>query len=226
MYNSYYFDFAAGLIVFALLIAILLKKLYKTSSSKIFIYLVVLLLLDTTCDAVVCFPHLLSVGWIEVFTTAYHIIRNLTVVVYLWYLFCLCGIDKNVWKNKKLFIGIVTPITLVIIMVFINPLTHLVFYYETKEITNEAGEVVNILIYNRGPFIIVSYLCGIFYLIATLVVIIRFRSLFTLREIISICMIFPLTLVSLILQYIFPKILIEMFATAASAVFISVTIEK
>jgi NhaP-type Na+/H+ or K+/H+ antiporter len=58
----YQFDGAALMIIIALFVAALSKKMYKNRSSKVFMILLVAMAITTICDAMSCFSPMLSYG--------------------------------------------------------------------------------------------------------------------------------------------------------------------
>ena len=223
MHGIYYFDLSAISIVIALFVAVLIKKMYKNYSSKVYIAILAVLFITSLADVASCFPTILSGTFLNIATTLYHLFRNLLLVVYLLYVLSLCELERILKQRKHLiYIGII-PIAIIFLLILTNPLTHFIFYYDFLDSNGNPTEVIE---YHRSSGIAFIYANSVIYLGLTLFVIIKYRKLFNKREIISICAIFPLTLMSLIIQLFNQGLLIEMFASALSAVLISVAIER
>ena len=135
----------------------------------------------------------------------------------------LCDLDNKIMKRKYLIIIGYIPITIVFGLILSNPFTHFVFYYDYID---AAGMVSEFPEYHRASGVAFIYANSVVYLGFTLYVIIRYRMLFNKREILCITSIFPLTLASLLIQFFNPGYLVEMFASALSAVLISIAIER
>ena len=223
MFGIYYFDLAAIFIVIALIVAVLIKKMYVNNSSKIYIILISVLLITSIFDAASCFPTVLNEATLNVATTFYHLFRNILLVVYLLYVLSICELERILIQKKYLIIIGLIPIVFIFLLIITNPFTHFIFYYDYIDSSGNPTEIIE---YHRSIGMAFIYVNSVIYLGLTLFVIIKYRKLFNIREIISICAIFPLTLISLIIQFFNKGLLIEMFASTLSAVLISIAIER
>ena len=218
-----YFDIAAILISVIILIALLTKKLYKSNTSKVFLILTLLIAITTIFDAFSCYPNIFSKEVLEGATTGYHFCRNLLLLFYLIYVITLCGLETKIKKNKILLFIFLIPISIVLLIILFNPMTHLIFSYNNVNPDGSPSEFFN---YYRGPLIYLVYINSILYLSLSLFIIIKYRKLFNYREILSIVAIFPLTIVSLIIQFLNKGLLIEMLFSSFSAFLLSVSIDR
>ena len=75
-----FFDIAALLIVIFLLIGMFTKKLYRSSSSKAYIVMIVILGITTIFDSFSCFNRYFSVNALVIGTTFYHFFRNILLL--------------------------------------------------------------------------------------------------------------------------------------------------
>ena len=72
-----FFDIAALLIVIFLLFGMFSKKLYRSSSSKAYIIMIIILGITTIFDSFSCFNHYISIDALFIGTTFYHLFRNI-----------------------------------------------------------------------------------------------------------------------------------------------------
>ena len=218
-----YFDIAAIAITMTLLVAIFSKRLYRSNSSKAYIVMLVVLVLATIFDSFSCYPQFFSALALDIFTTLYHFFRNMLLMSYLFYVISLCDILPIIKKRKLLVTLVAIPILIVLGFIITNPFTHLIFEYNYLDYD---GNTVDYLVYHRKFLIAIIYINSILYFILSLFIIIKYRKLFNKREIISICAIFPLTVISLLIQGFLNGYLVEMMFSSFSAILISIAIER
>ena len=218
-----YFDVAAIAITLTLLFATFAKKLYRSNSSKAYIVMLVILVITTVFDAFSCYPKFFSALALDIFTTLYHFFRNLLLLSYLCYVISLCELEPVIKKKKYWIFIIGIPIMIILGIIASNPFTHLIFEYTYVDYD---GNIVDYLVYHRKTLIALIYANSVIYFVVSLIIIIRYRKLFTKREIASICAIFPLTLISLIIQFFNNGYLVEMMFSSFSAILISIAIER
>ncbi len=223
MTGIYYFDLVAILITLALLASCLYKKMYINNSSKAYLIIISVLLIASIFDILSCFSNLFTIGWMTVITTGYHLFRNLLLVVYLIYVISLCEMERVIKRNKLVLILGLIPIIVVFTLILTNFFHHGIFYYDY---INDSGATVDVMQYHRGPLITIIYANSVIYMGFTIFVVLKNRVLFTIREIISIFSIVPLSILSLVVQFVFKGFLVEMFTSALSAVLISITVER
>lgn len=218
-----YFDIAAIAITVTLLVAIFSKRLYRSSSSKAYIVMLTVLIVATVFDALSCYPKFFSAEALDIITTLYHFFRNILLMSYLFYVISLCELGPILKKRKKYIFLVAIPILIVLGFIISNPFTHLIFEYNY---INYDGSTSEYLVYHRHSMIAIIYVNSILYFILSLIIIIKYRKLFTRRELLSICAIFPLTVISLLIQGFANGFLVEMMFSSFSAILISISIER
>jgi len=72
----------------------------------------------------------------------------------------------------------------------------------------------------------VLQLCMLFYIIYGIYYVWKYRILFSLGKLLSVFIMFPLILVSIVLQMIFPDLLVEMFATVLAILILIITVQR
>ena len=218
-----FFDIAALLIVIFLLIGMFTKKLYRSSSSKAYIVMIVILGITTIFDSFSCFNRYFSVNALVIGTTFYHFFRNILLLFYLIYIISLCNLESVIKRKKYLLIFIFLPIAIILGLVVSNPMTKLIFYYD---FVDNQGMVSEIPIYHRSSLMFLIYINSVIYFGYILIILIKYRKLFTKRELVSIGAIFPLTITSLLIQFFNAGYLVEMMFSAFAAILISISIER
>ncbi len=212
-----YFDAAAVLVLIPLFVTIITKKLYKSTSSKLFIALTISTFFCIVCEILSCFPNTVGyhVMWIAV--TGYYVTRGFMPVLYLLYVIVLTDNFSKVKKSKWKLVALFAPYVLTLAFILSTSLTHLVY---TVYIDN--GKVI----YARGDWIPILYAVSLVYLGFTLFYIIRYRQFFNIHQLVSILSIFPLTIAAVAAQFFAPYYLVELFSTALSLILISSSIES
>ena len=218
-----FFDIAALLIVIFLLIGMFTKKLYRSSSSKAYIVIIVILGITTIFDSFSCFNRYFSVNALVIGTTFYHFFRNILLLFYLIYIISLCNLESLIKRKKYLLIIIFLPVAIILGLVVSNPITKLIFYYDYVDNQNMVSEIP---IYHRSTLMFLIYINSVIYFGYILIILIKYRKLFTKRELVSIGAIFPLTIASLLIQFFNDGYLVEMMFSAFAAILISISIER
>ena len=120
-----FFDIAALLIVIFLLFGMFSKKLYRSSSSKAYIIMIIILGITTIFDSFSCFNHYISIDALFVGTTFYHLFRNILLLFYLIYIISICNLEGVIKRKKYLLIFIFLPVAIILGLIISNPWTKL-----------------------------------------------------------------------------------------------------
>ena len=83
----------------------------------------------------------------------------------------------------------------------------------------------NLYMYERRPLLYLAYGISALYLIYGIVLIVKYRKFFGRQQFISVLLILPFTMLSVIVQYFYKDLLVELFATTVALVLVSETIE-
>lgn len=213
-----YFDICAVLILCMLLFSVFFRKMTVGLPNRLFIVLVFVTLATSAADifSVVTpyregtFVGALCCG----FQYAYLFLRNTMSPVYILYLISLTDTWHKLKENLVFKLFLVIPYSVIILTLISNAFTGAVFSFD------ENGA------YTRGSVMFVLYVCSFVYLITGIGYIVRYKNLFTPEKLLSLFAIFPLTAVSLAIQWFFPSMLVEMFASAISLLLIIVTVQR
>ena len=211
-----YFDMASVLILIPIFIAIVTKKLYKSTSSKLFIATLVCTFFAAIFDILCCFPKVISYPVLWVSTTMYFIFRTAMPLMYLIYIIVLTDSYVKIKKSLVKSLSLYMPYVVGFILIILAYPTGFVF-----TIKSSATEYL----YQRGPGMAILYVTSVVYLFIGIIYIIRHRSFFNPHQFISILAIFPLSVATVLVQYFVPWLMVELFGTALALVLVSLSIE-
>jgi len=215
-----YFDVCAIVIMLILFASIFLHKMTKGRINRSFLYGVICCLLaavfDVCCEMFgIWLPVHEGNTWIRtLFFYGYFVFRNLTAVVYYAYLISLTDTWHKLAGSLWLKLIFAVPYSSVIVALITNPWTGLVFYFDET------------LQYIRGDGIYILYASSVIYLIAGFCHLMRYRKLFSRSNLVALKLLFPLTAGAVLFQFIFPNLLVEVFATVIALMFIILTVQR
>ncbi len=208
MARVYQFDICAFLVLCIIIFSLIVRKLIKGRANKMFLVLVVVTLGCTIADMVSVAP-MSSMGGVgpEVRIAAsyvYYIVHASILPVYSIFI----GLVSGTWyvymrDNLKVKLMFSMPYALNILLVLINPFNHWIMRFP-------GGN------YRRGPHVWIIYCIAFFYMLNTFVYLVRHKETIDRSRMIAFTSIYPITLVSTVVQFFFPEYLIEMFALTTS----------
>ena len=226
------FDLASIFIMVLLIISIIIKKLYKSDSSKLFIVLIIISLFACIFD--ILSAHIFNGSYKltntiknlgVIFNTLYYLFRNLMILFFIIYIFELTDSFRLLFNNRYKLLLFFLPILISITLILINPINNILFAVKIKD-----GKYY----YSTESLSIILYINVLIYFIVGIVDVIKYKYYFSKNQIISLLSIIPLTLISLIFQYVSKEydiindstILVEMFASTLALILITTTIES
>ena len=208
-----YLDFVAVPIFAIILYATFVRKMITGASNRAFTLLLTASLITAVCDlttGILGFEAPLTelkVVMINIFTTAYYVFHILVPVLYLLFLFA----ETRMWyqmTQKKILLIIFAPYIAAVILMTVNPFTGVVF-----SVTSAQG-------YQRGPLIMVFYAIAGMYALWGIVYLIHRRKMFSSAKWISLLSMYLLNGIALVIQFIYPRLLIEMVMTAFAELYV------
>ena len=218
-----YFDIAAVVVMVVTLFSFLMRRLTNRLSTRVYFACMILVLFT----AIACLggeiydyflgPFLLNANLIDEqylsngrssLTLLYYALRVFTAPAYLILIATVS--DTTYRMNNSTFKRIIlwVPMIATFVFVLLNPLHHLVYYYE-------GG------ISHRGPCILVLYATAAYYSLFGIGWLLRWRSAFDYNEFCILMMLYPFMFIAVYIQYNFPFIRVDMFTTAVSMMLIS-----
>lgn len=218
-----YFDIASVVVIAITLLSFLMRRLTNRPATRVYFAAMILVLVTAVVnlggeiyDAFLG-PLLLSTGLVDAqnyeagrsfLTLLYYAIRVLTAPAYLILIATVSDTTYRMNNSNLKRVLLWTPMLLTIAFVLLNPLHHLVYYYE--------GGVSH-----RGPCIAVLYATAIYYALIGIGWLIRWREAFDANEFSTLMMIFPFMFTAVYIQYYYSFIRVDMFTTAVSMMLIS-----
>lgn len=153
-----------------------------------------------------------SIWYINVLEYLYFIFKMLMISMYC--LYNLESIESQYRRNRKLWIAVTVPALMGIILLAINPFTNIIF-----RVDKEKGFV-------RGDLIGFIYAISVFYIIFTVFYIKKYDKIIEKYKLYNIEFFSLVTLISVIIQYINPRYLIESFGEAICFLVLYFNVQK
>ena len=201
----YQYDVCSFLILSLILVSIVLRKLYSGSVHRIFMIFVILLLGNTVCDMLSAAPLTAFSPGVrnalrEGGTFVYFILHASILPLYTIFIGLCAGTwYKFIGSHRYTKILFSLPYLINIVLVVSNPWTHAIFSIVDGE-------------YHRGEYVILTYVIGFFYVVHTFFYLKRFRGVLDKTSLTALISIYPYSIAAVIIQYFFPRHLLEMFA--------------
>ena len=208
-----YFDLCAIPVYLLILWTCYVRGFTKGRANQIFILVNVMSLTCAFLDILMEFvvnPVPLSHGSVLLGTAisfTYKLLRNTCVVIYLVYIFVMTKTSYILRPLKsKLFLGV--PLAILVILLFQNFFTHNVF-----QVTAAEG-------YSRGPLLIVLYLIALLYGIVGSIYCVYCKRYLPLGKWTSLLSVYILTFLSVLIEMMEPRVMVEMFCSSISLLMI------
>lgn len=144
----------------------------------------------------------------------YFIFRNITPLIYLLYIVSVTDTWHILQNRKWLKLIFLLPVCVSMALIFTNPLSHGLFYYDTR------------FVYHRGPFINILYCISAIYSLYGVIYLYIFRRMLKLEQVFVLASLYPFNIFALIVQYYYPHYLIEMFMTSLSMLLAMLVIQR
>lgn len=218
MIKNLYFDYCALFILGFMLVTLILKKGYRGRTNRSFSLLLLSILYATLYDvcAVLLDNHGFgSVGFKYVMHSGYLAIRNFIPIAYICYVISLTDTWHLIHRTKLLYFFSYFPYLFALFFIVTAPFNKLVYYIDDNTTT-----------YTRGPFFFLLYFVAAFYLVYGLVYAIKYYNQITLQKFVPLIIICPMQILSIVIQFLRPEILIEMFFSSISILLIMLTIQR
>ena len=215
-----YFDMCAFFVIIALLFSVFYHRMTRGVTNRAFIFLMI------NCLATIIFDIGSEIFGMtipmsesnllidEILTYGYYIFRPLTALSYMIYLISLTDTWHKIAKSYVLKSLLVGPYVIIMLLLVANLFSNVVFYY------NEQLE------YTRGKYFYIVHACALFYLVFGIYYAWKYRVIFSKGKLLAIISMFPLALVSVVVQAVWPGCLVEMFATTMAILLMIIMIQR
>ncbi|MCR5419557.1 MAG: EAL domain-containing protein [Lachnospiraceae bacterium] len=214
------FDICALVILVILSISIVVRKLYVGRSNRLFCIMLVFMFITTLTDIIASAYGVVipvtkgSVRFQAFLNYIYFISRNLMPVIYILYVISYVGVWHIYVRDKIKCVLSLIPSGISLVLILTNPFTHLVFYFD------------HVYKYQRGLGSSILYAIAMGYIVASCIIILKFRRLITRDRLFALMIQLPVSLLTVLLQFVFPGMLIEMFGSAVVALIISSILQR
>ena len=213
-----YLDYIA-LIIYALIILTLLIRTHLERKIRgLFAFLIGVALLATIYDVCAVLMDNHGSGGVilkYVLHCGYLVLRNLISPVLGAYAIAITDTWHGLVKTKTVRFLVALPFAAAAILTLSSPYTHLVFYLNE----NDA--------YTRGPLFFVLYISALFYMVFSVAYIIKYYRVLKIGgRFVPLFSIAPAQLIAVLIQFLYPDVLCEMFCTSMSLLLIMLTVER
>lgn len=209
-----HFDICSIPIFLIILITVFVRKMTHGIANRLFIALIIVSMVSAVSDllnVIICSEYPLSdadVFFGNVVNYLYFISRNATIVIYFFFIYAITRTWYRV-KSKKMQALLLFPFAVEMAALLINPFTGIIFTVDA-----ENG-------YFRGNFIIILYTISIMYAFSGTFYLVGFCRKFLGRsKIVSLVALYLMSLGAAVIQFFFPRYLIEMIFTAISLILV------
>lgn len=215
-----YFDVCATIILLILLASILIKKTSAGRTSRLLILLFSCMLVSAVGDLMSCYgSNYYTISdtntlLMYIYNYAYFLSHNTLVPAFLLYICSNLGIWHIFRENKPLRYAVIIVYAINILIVMSNIFTKKVFYIDDN------------MEYQRGPWLYGLYGFAIFFSILGLVVLFRYRRLADKPKLTVLFSIYPVALLAIVIQAVFPRMPVEMFTYSILCVMFIVVIHS
>ena len=211
-----HFDICALVLLLVLLFSSLARKMTKGLTNRMFLTVLATMLASALFNiwaVLLDNSHTANHILLYISHTGYLFTHNLTTPVYVLYIISLSDTWHKMLKNKLLITMFAAPFAILTAALFINLFTDSVF-----EISNHS--------YIRGDYFFLLYIVAVYYMLFGIIYLVKCRKILSKTKIISISAMVPLMITAILIQFAYPRLVVEMFAGAISLLLITMTTQK
>lgn len=215
-----YFDVAAIVLQSILLLSLFSRKMVKGRDNTLFVLLLVQVILTTILD----FWSELYPTWIPVdeSNTAlrwmmcflYYLFRNFNPVLYQMFFFAVTDTWHILRKSRILQTLLIAPYGISVIILFSNIFNNSVYYFDEN------------LFFHRGDMLYILYVISFYYFVCGIIFLSHYRRLLTIGKLIALLSMYALNLISVLIQLLYPELLVEMFITTITILIVSLVVQR
>lgn len=201
-----YFDYAAIAIVLVVIVSCLARRLTKGAANRNFLSFSIILLLTSIFGSLCLNIDNAGPGNIHqkyIYHTTYLFLHSISPVQYMLYLIAVTDVWHVVNSKKRYRSLVFAPIAIIIILLVINAFTPVLFYF------SEGDDV-----YTRLPAFYALYVVAFYYLTVGIGFIIKNAHMFPSKMKYTVFALYPITLVTTVVEMLIPPLIIELFGNA------------
>ena len=207
------FDYVAFVIYILMIIKSIYCRTIRIKTERIFLIIAILCMFNVIAD-IASISASLGRDLVLLANTSYVILRCITSFFYFVYINCITDSICMIFNSKKKCLLWIMPMFIVCGLIVLNLFNECVFSIDA------LGH------YHRGPWLWLLYLSNSFYIVAAAVSIIKNRTVLSFEKVILGISFLPMVICSLIIQGIYPQLLVEMIFTAFSLLLVSISMDR
>lgn len=208
--KSVAFDIASLVMLAVLFVTVIVRKMTKGTSNRLFLLQIVLTVVSTSFDIfAVTLDNLNSDNIFALYCahTGYLIFHSVHPILHMIFVISLTDTWHKVFLNPDKIMLFTLPYALNLLLIVTNPFSHLIF-------TVEYG-------YTHGTLFHVLYICVVPYVVLNILYVIQYRILFNKLKIFSLFSLAVLSSLAVIIHIFIPELMVECFAITLSLFIIS-----
>lgn len=207
-----YFDYCTIPILIIVLFATLMRKMTKGLANRLFITIIILSCVNTVFDLGMELMTADSQNiLLSVCSYGYYALRNGTVVLYALFIFAI----TRTWyrlQSTALKVALAAPYAVVLLLLFTNPFTGKIFTISEQNVCE------------RGEWLIVFYVITAIYAVGELLYLIYCKKFLNFDKWVALMSLLILSFIAVMVQLIYPKILLEMFANSIALLLVALLV--
>ncbi|MBQ9984346.1 MAG: EAL domain-containing protein [Lachnospiraceae bacterium] len=212
-----YFDYGALIIFVLVLLTTIMRRMTRGKLNQMFIVMISVGIITTLADVGAVYLDNLGPGnviWKHIFHTTYLYLHSLIIPTYIIYLAIHTDTVHKLRRSRIQQVIFCMPIAIVTVLMIVNCFHPVVYYLNEQDA------------YTRGDAFFVLYAVAIVYMIYGVYYVYHYRKSVSIRRLIALVSVIPLTAISVVIQFIHKELLVEMFANACAVLFICMMIQR
>lgn len=218
MFYNVSMDICALIVISVIIFTVFYRKTLQGISNRIFLVLAIDANLTTLVDIIdVILKHYRDSvpGFVlQISSYAYFYLHNITAFIFMIYVISITDTWYKVRKDKKAFLLLYGPVILNIVLITANFYFGWIFYYDKEKN------------YFHGKMLTILYAVSAYYLIYAIFYAKKYKDIIDKEKRMALFSFFPLTVIPVGLQILYPHQLVEMFGVAVCLLLIVFTIQR
>ncbi|MCM1329875.1 MAG: EAL domain-containing protein [Ruminococcus sp.] len=219
--SALYFHICAALVLIFLIVSVSDRRFKAGAPGSCFLLLLLITLAALVCDMFTISLDIAAKAGkspnlflLYLFNTLYLLLHNFTVPVYMLFVVALTNTWHKLKTSKPTLIAMTVPSVLVALALTVNLFNGSIFYFDADSI------------YHRGGLMPLLYVLAFVNMTVCTVYIFKCRKLFTGQKFAALVVMLPIEFLAVMLQFLFPNLLVEMFANAVALFLVMTTVQR
>ena len=220
MNNIVYFDVSAFIILAIFVVTLLTKRQVRDRANTLLLILIELATLATVADFMAAYVENMTEYTdsarilANLFNYLYFGAQNMVFPLYTLYIYASIDIWHIFVQNKKLKTVWLSLVISGVLLLLTNPLTHWVF------------EIVYPVVYTRRSLVALYYVYALTFAFWGLAVVIKYRNIVRKDKVLTLIILYPIVISSIIVQVLKPQYLVEMLGIACAVLFFMIAMQS